>query len=301
MRPTLRQFEYILAVEQTGQFSLAAKKVNVSQPSLSAQIADAEDSLGIEIFRRGRQGAVATPAGLDVLEQARKILRDFEDLKESASGSGIFESRLKLGVLPSIGPYLLPRVVRALHRQHPMFRLVVREESTQDLEEGLRSGRLDMIISTPVDHPNSRQSLICQERFWIAVPQDDKLAEISGPVASQDLSGRTLLTVSPKHRLSHIVASLAEQVGGRISDDYEGTSLDAVRLMAAAGSGVAILPQIYASTEARRGPDLCLRLLSDSSIKRDLSLIQPFSREPRTGTDQLVEILKSEAAALISL
>ena len=190
--------------------------------------------------------------------------------------------------------------MRALHRQHPMFRLVVREESTQDLEEGLRSGRLDMIISTPVDHPNSRQSLICQERFWIAVPQDDKLAEISGPVASQDLSGRTLLTVSPKHRLSHIVASLAEQVGGRISDDYEGTSLDAVRLMAAAGSGVAILPQIYASTEARRGPDLCLRLLSDSSIKRDLSLIQPFSREPRTGTDQLVEILKSEAAALIS-
>jgi LysR family hydrogen peroxide-inducible transcriptional activator len=300
MRPTLRQLQYILAVEETGQFSLAANKLNVSQPSLSSQIAEAEEVLGVEVFKRGRNGATATTAGLDVLARTRKILRDVEDLKEAAKGSGIFESRLKLGVLPSIGPYLLPHVVRALHLRHPMFRLVVREESTQDLEEGLRTGRLDMIISTPEDHPNSQQSLICRERFWIAVPHDDELANHTGPVKPKELAGRTLLTIGSRHRLSHIVAGLASQAGGRISEDYEGTSLDAVRLMAAAGSGVAILPEIYASTEARRSSDLCLRAIASASVERNIALIQPLTREARAGTESLVEILISQASKLVS-
>ena len=97
-----------------------------------------------------------------------------------------------------------------------------------------------------------------------------------------------------------MVAGLAANAGGRVSDEYEGTSLDAIRLMAATGAGVAVLPSIYAATEARRGTDVKLYAINDRSARRDIALIQPLLPEARTGTDVLVEILKSEATRLLS-
>ena len=248
---------------------------------------------------RGRSGAKITPEGEEIVRRARLILRDHEDLRASVKGGGIFQGRLRLGVLPSIGPYLLPEVVRRLHKDHPSFRLVVREESTRDLDESLRSGRLDMIISTPEDHPGTRQTALFQERFWVATALDFTAAKTNGKVTLADLKGQTFLTLGPKHRLSHIVASLASRAGGRVSDEYEGTSLDAIRLMAATGAGVAILPQIYAVTEARRGTDVLLQYLDEADATRKIALIQPLLPEPRPGSDALAGVLLNVAKHLI--
>ena len=299
MRPSLRQLEYIVAVADTGRVGAASKLLNVSQPSLSAQLADVEADLGVTLFVRGRSGAKITPEGEEIVRRARLILKEHEDLRASVTGGGIFQGRLRLGVLPSIGPYLLPEVVRRLHRQHPDFRLVVREEATRDLDEGLRSGRLDMIISTPEDHPGTRQTKLFEERFWVASVHD--FAEHAGKDALvlDDLRGQTFLTLGPNHRLSHIVAQLAIRAGGRVSDEYEGTSLDAIRLMAGSGAGVAVLPEIYAVTEARRGTDVMLRFLDEPDARRNIVLIQPLLPEPRPGSDVLAAVLVTAAEHIL--
>jgi LysR family hydrogen peroxide-inducible transcriptional activator len=299
MRPTLRQLEYIVAVAETGRIGLAAAQLNVSQPSLSAQLSEVEADLGVTLFQRGRIGAKITPIGEEIARRARMILHDHQDLRSAAQGSGIFLGRLRLGVLPSIGPYLLPGVVQRLHAEHPSFRLVVREENTRDLGEGLRSGRLDMIISTPEDHPGAWHSHLFTERLWAAMALDQPLARNTGPVQLRALKDQTFLTLGTRHRLSHIVAGLASRAGGRVSDEYEGTSLDAIRLMAASGAGIAVLPSIYAATEARRGTDVSLRVLEHPTANRDIALIQPLLPEPRPGSDVLVEILQREATRIM--
>lgn len=301
MRPTLRQLEYIVAVAETGQVGLAAARLNVSQPSLSAQLAEVESDLGATLFQRGRAGAKVTPVGEEIVRRARQILHELQDLRAAAQGDGIFQGRLRLGVLPSIGPYLLPGVVRRLHEEHPSFRLIVREENTRDLDEGLRSGRLDMIISTPEDHPGSRNAHLFTERLWAATALDHPSSQKHDKVVLADLEGHTFLTLGAGHRLTHIVAGLAASTGGRVSDEYEGTSLDAIRLMAATGTGVAILPSIYASTEARRGTDVRLRILDDPAAQRDIALIQPLLPEPRPGSEVLAGILRNEAQSLLGV
>jgi len=301
MRPTLRQLEYIVAIAETGQVGLAARQLNVSQPSLSAQLAEVEADLGVTLFQRGRAGAKITPVGEEIVRRARQILHELQDLRAAARGGGIFQGRLRLGVLPSIGPYLLPGVVQRLHRDHPSFRLIVREESTRDLDEGLRSGRLDMIISTPEDHPGTRKAHLFTERLWAAVAHDNPISPRKDRFALADLEGQTLLTLGSTHRLSHIVAGLAASSGGRVSDEYEGTSLDAIRLMAATGAGIAILPSIYAATEARRGTDVSLYPVEDPTARRDIALIQPLLPDPRPGSEVLAEVLRSEAENILKL
>ncbi len=305
MRPTFRQLEYLVALADAGQVGLAAAKLNVSQPSLSAQLSEIETDLGVTLFYRSRSGAKITPAGEDVVRRARQILHALQDLRAAAQGGGIFHGRLRLGVLPSIGPYLLPAVVQRLHREHPSLRLIIREENTRDLDEGLRSGRLDMIISTPEDHPGMRETRLFTESLWAAMAFDHPLATLKSHTTSQalklsDLAGHVFLTLGAGHRLSHSVAGLATSAGGRVSDEYEGTSLDAIRLMAATGAGVAILPSIYAATEARRGTDVHLRALDTPAARRDIALIQPNLPDPRSGSDMLADILRSEAEIILA-
>ena len=129
MRPTLRQLQYLVAVAETGHFGDAAKSVNVSQPSLSAQIANMEAELGTVLVERGRHGALLTPKGEEAVRRARLILRDVEDLKSATRHEpGYLTGRLRLGVLPTIGPYLLPAATRRLHISYPELRFSVREE-----------------------------------------------------------------------------------------------------------------------------------------------------------------------------
>lgn len=299
MRPTLRQLEYILAVAETGHISQAADRLNVSQPSLSAQLADAEAELGTTLFHRSRAGSTPTAAGEEVIARARIVLDAMERLRDSVQRDSLFQGRLRLGVLPSIGPYLLPGVVQALHRDNPDFRLLIREEATRDLDAGLRDGRLDVAVSTPEDHPGLPQLPLFSEAFWIGLAEDHPLAQHSGPIPLTALAGEILLTIGQRHRLSHIVRGLAQTSGARVLDDYEGTSLDAIRLMAASGAGIAILPQIYAMTEARRGTDLVLRKLDHPTAQRDIVLVRSVMLDA-SDAETLAQTLRSSARAILA-
>jgi LysR family hydrogen peroxide-inducible transcriptional activator len=300
MKPSFRQLEYIVAVADLGGIGLAASTLNVSQPSLSAQLAEVEADLGVRLFDRGRAGAKPTPAGEEVVRRARTILREVQDLRAVAKGGALFQGRLRLGVLLSIGPYLLPDVVKRLHNENPDLRLILREESTRDLDEGLQSGRFDAIISTPEDHAAGQADPLFSEALWAALPDDHHLAGDETPIPLDALAGETFLTLGAGHRLSHIVTGLAARAGGRVSDEYEGTSLDAIRLMAVSGAGVAILPSIYAATEARRGMGLTLRRIEDPGAHRSIALIQRITPEPILGTEQLAQVLRQEAKQILA-
>ena len=126
MRPTLRQLQYLVAISETGRFNEAARRMNVSQPSLSAQVANMELELNTHLVERGRHGAIMTPAGEDVVRRARLILRQVEELKiASGADESTLSGRMRLGVIPSVGPYLLPNATKELHRMFPDLRLGV--------------------------------------------------------------------------------------------------------------------------------------------------------------------------------
>ncbi|MHA3979034.1 LysR substrate-binding domain-containing protein [Halovulum sp. GXIMD14794] len=297
MRPTLRQLEYVVTVQRLGRFGLAAEVLNVSQPSLSAQVAAIEEELGIRLFDRSRSGVQITAKGEEFVRRAQRILADVQDLRSAMTTALPFAGRLRLGVLPSIGPYLLPQAVRRIHKQQPDLRVIVREENTLDLEDGLKTGRFDAIISTPEDHPNSFQRRLFNERLSVAVATDDPLAARDA-IGAEDLTGRRLLTLDNGHRLSRIVYALAAASGGVVSDEYEGTSLDSILLMAATGAGVAVIPELFASRQARYREEVVVRELLMEDAHRDIALL--FRREgaPGEGHRLLTQTLRDVAGQL---
>ncbi|NOC46900.1 MULTISPECIES: hydrogen peroxide-inducible genes activator [Ruegeria] len=298
MRPTLRQLEYIVTVSRLGRFSLAAEVLNVSQPSLSTQIATVEQELGVRIFERNRGGIQVTAKGEEFILRAQKILAEVKDLRHAMSNDMPVGGRLRLGVLPSIGPYLLPQAIKQVHRIRPGLRIAVREENTLDLEQGLKSGRFDLILSTPEDHPNTVQHRLFNEPLWVAVAVDDVLARDLQGVSATDLQNRIFLTLDQSHRLSRIVYALAAECGGVVSDEYEGTTLDSIVLMAASGVGVAVLPDLYARRQGIYRDEVRLRPLSIANANRDIALLARSSETPPPGQNVLTDSLRTSARSM---
>jgi len=270
--------EYLVAIADTGTFSAAAKQTFVSQPSMSAQIKDMEAHIGMALLERGRHGALLTPIGEEIVSRARIILRQVEEMKVlGREAEGTLAGRIKLGVLPTVGPYLLPQATRRLHRAYPDLRLFVREERTLDLQDHLSTGYFDAIISTPEDHPDTRTIPIVKENIYICIAPDDPLADSREPVAMQDLEGREFLTLGHGHKFATVVKNIASHANATTSGEYEGTSLDAIRQMAAMGGSVAILPSLYAISEAKRDPQLIVRPINHPLAQRQISLIWRYS------------------------
>ncbi len=298
MRPTLRQMEYVVTIHRLGRFGLAAELLNVSQPSLSAQLAAIENELGVVLFERGRMGVRTTAKGEDCVKHAQKILSAVEDLRHKMQSTSPFDGRLKLGVLPSLAPYLLPRVVKRIHQKQPDLRIIVREESTKTLETGLKAGEFDAIISTPEDHPNTIQHSLFQEPFWIAAATDDPILAQDGPIDITQLTNRRLLTLDNGHRLAKIVYDLAAQVNATVSDDFEGTSLQSVLLMAATGAGIGIIPELFARQNMREREEICVRPINAPDIARRIAVLFRTGTPEHDGHQLLIECLRDSAAHL---
>ena len=292
--------QYVVAVAETGRFGEAARQLNVSQPSLSAQLAEVEAHLGITLVERGRGGAMLTPKGEDFVRRARAVLRQVEDLKAAMHQEpGRLAGRIRLGVLPSIGPYLLPSAVKHLHAMHPDLKLGVRDENTLELDAGLKDGRLDTIISTSQDHQGSASASLFHEDMWICTANDDVLGQEDGPVALSALAGRTLLSLAYGHRQSIIVRQLADLAEASVSAEYEGTSLDALRQMAAMGTGVAILPSLYAVCEASRDQNLVLRRIDHPVARREISMIWRDTSPLAANFEDLATVMADVASGLL--
>lgn len=292
--------EYLVAIADTGTFGEAAKRTFVAQPSLSAQIQDMELHIGAPLLERGRHGALLTPLGEDMVARARIVLRQVEEMKVlGREAEGTLAGRVKLGVLPTVGPYLLPLATRRLHRAYPELRLAVREERTVDLQDHLSSGQFDLIISTPEDHPDTKCIPLVRENIYICMAPDDPLATSRDPVNLSDLAGREFLTLGYGHKFTTVVQNLATRAGATTSGEYQGTSLDAIRQMASMGGGIAVLPSLYSISEAKRDDQLIVRPINHPLAQRQISLIWRYASPLASKFEKVGEVFQSVAEEIM--
>lgn len=253
--PTLKQLRYFSVLAETGHYRRAAERVGVTQPSLSLQIDNLEQVLRLKLVERGRAGAVLTPAGREVLASARRILSDVsalvdasETLKTGMAGT------IRLGASPTLGPYVLPNVAQRLHETYPSLRLFIREDAPRGLVRDLLSGRHDLILTQlPVHSTDVTIRRLFAEPLHLAVARDHPLAGREN-IDDRDLAGENILTLSSGFTMHEQISALAHDVGARLREDYEGTSLDALRQMVAMGMGLTFLPALYVKSEVSR-PD----------------------------------------------
>ncbi|MGB3409360.1 MAG: hydrogen peroxide-inducible genes activator [Jannaschia sp.] len=272
--PTLQQFRYLVAVAETLHFRRAAESVHVTQPTLSAQLRELEEKLGVQLVERSRSGVTLTPVGLDIAARARRVLRDVADISTVArTGSNPFASTMRVGVVGSLGSYFLPLVIPTLHATYPALKFYVREGLAADLMARLRDGALDLLFfPLPVEESALQSTPLFHEPLLVVMPSDHALAA-QAVVARADLRGETVMTLETGHRLHDTVAELAAETGAHLSLDYEGTSLDTLRQMVATGLGLSVLPALYVRSEVARERLVVARPLSEPQPGRDIGMV----------------------------
>jgi LysR family hydrogen peroxide-inducible transcriptional activator len=217
---------------------------------VSGQLRALERRLGVQLVERSRAGVVLTPLGREVAERARAVLRDVDGIVDLAKhGQSMLDGTLRLGVSPTVGPYVLPHIVSGLHHSHPNLKLYVREELPPAIFSELEEGRLDMLLMPmPVNSADITAVRLFREPILIVVPAAHPIA--AKPVVDhEDLKGETVLSLEREHRLQDQMRGLCEECGAHLSPDYEGTSLDTVRKMVGMGMGVSFMPALYVKSE----------------------------------------------------
>jgi len=271
---SLRQLQYAVAVADTRSFRRAAQQCGVSQPSLSAQLAQLEGALGVRLFERDRRRVLLTPAGEELIERARRVLVDADDLVDAARRLGDpLAGTLSIGVIPTISPYLLPAAAPAIRRAHP--RLTVRwlEDKTETLARDLHAGRLDaalLALEADLGGPLQRE-VIGRDPFVLAAPRKHPLAKPTRPANMSELRGAHLLLLDDGHCLRD--QALAVCSGARTEElAFRATSLPTLAQMVSAGAGVTLLPRMAVATESRRA-QLAVRPIADERAFRTLALV----------------------------
>lgn len=269
---TLRQLQYAVAVAERRSFRAAAAECHVSQPSLSAQVAELERGLGVRLFDRDRRRVLPTAAGEVVLARARALLVAADDLADAARRHGDpLAGTLRLGILPTIAPYLLPEIAPAIRRHLPRLSVLWTEDRTEALVHAVETGSLDgALVAREAELGDLAQAPIVADPFVLAVPASHPLAAGHGPVRADALRGERVLLLEDGHclraqALEVCSAARAEELG------FRATSLPTLVQMVGAGAGVTLLPLMAADVERRRA-DLRVRAFAAPAPSRTVVL-----------------------------
>ena len=270
-RPTHRQLEYLVALGETGHFGEAARRCNVSQPTLSVQVALLEKQLGATLIERMPGQVAPTPVGAEIIAAARVVLLGLDEIRAlAASSKGNLGGSLRLGVVSSFGPYFLPYLLPELHREHRDLKVYIREDRPRLLERAVLEGETDCALGQIPDQEELFAFRhICRERIYLGVPKEHPLARLQRvPVSA--LKGERLLTLGPGHRLLDDVRQLATISGAMLAEDYEGSSLDALRQMVSIEMGLSLFPELYVRSEFAREQNVRLLTLDGWSGERQI-------------------------------
>jgi LysR family hydrogen peroxide-inducible transcriptional activator len=272
-RPSNRQLEYFVAVCESGHFGAAAKACNVSQPTLSAQLKLLEQQLGAALVERDYSGARPTPAGTSILPLARSILASLDELVVAAGArSAALGGLIHLGVASTFGPYFLPYFLPGLHKRFPDLEVYVREDRPVALAAALEERSVDCIM-TPLPLPPNRFEVValCEEDILLGVPARHPIAKFD-KIEPRMLAGENLLTLGHGYRLYTNVKALADASNATLREDYEGTSLDAIRQMVSIGMGFSLFPELYVRSEFRRERNVVLHSIDRWPMVRTICL-----------------------------
>jgi LysR family hydrogen peroxide-inducible transcriptional activator len=285
---SFKQLRALIAVSDELHFRRAADRIHVSQPALSAQIKDLEIRLGVQLLERNRSRVLLTPVGKDVVERARAILRDVEELIEFAGRTQRkFTGTIRIGSLPTVGPYLLPPIIPEIHDRYPALKLYIRDGLQDPLLAGLDTGQFDaLIVPVPVADLAFHVETLFQEPFEVAMAHDHPLGN-RRVLEHGDLRDQDVLVLEPGHRLREQVVKICEQSQANVLSAYEGTSLDAIRQMVAADMGIAFLPSLYVRSEVRPGGGVVVRPIRKRVPSRTIGMIW---RQNTARHEELLEI-----------
>jgi LysR family hydrogen peroxide-inducible transcriptional activator len=264
---TLRQLRYLSALVKHGHFGRAAEACAVTQPALSMQIRDLERTLGVAVVERRPGDVMLTDVGREIARRGDDVLTASRDLVDFARHrSGLLTGRLTLGVIPSLAPYLLPRILPLLQSRFPELRLELRETQTRQLIEDLKSGALDAaMLALPVAEPDIDAMALFEDLFLLAVPATDPRKE-NARVPAEDIDQSRLILLEDGHclrdqALAFCASAARTGTASRgVATVFGASSLNTVMQMVAGGYGVTLIPQIAADVERRDGRVKFLRL-----------------------------------------
>jgi LysR family hydrogen peroxide-inducible transcriptional activator len=241
----LKDLQYLVAVADTKHFGRAAERCFVSQPTLSAQLKKLEEYLGVQLIERAPKRVSLTVAGEEIVERARRIIEAGDEIVELAKGHrDPLAGRLKLALLPTIGPYLLPNVAGKLRKGLPRLELMLYEYQTDLMLEKLHSGEIDVgILALPVQMDGLDSCVLYKEPFMVALPANHKLSSRAS-IRVEDLRNETLLLLEDGHCLRDQALEICASTGLHEKQDFRATSLETLRQMVAAGVGITLLPEL---------------------------------------------------------
>jgi LysR family hydrogen peroxide-inducible transcriptional activator len=269
---TLRQLRYFEALSRHLHFGRAAEECAVSQPALSQQIQDLEADLGAGLIERSRSGVRLTPTGREVAARAQAVLRSVEDLAAFARHSGrTLDGRLRLGVIPSIAPYLLPRILPSLQTRYPGLDLEIRESQTRGLLDDLGEGRLDVVlIALPSGRGDFEELTLFDDPFVLAT-RADRAAPGSASIGDV-IAGERLLLLEEGHCLRDQALALCGASNPDLRTQLGATSLTTILQMVAGGYGVTLLPAMSVELETRNNPHVAVRRFAAPEPHRRIGL-----------------------------
>ncbi|AWJ92410.1 hydrogen peroxide-inducible genes activator (plasmid) [Azospirillum baldaniorum] len=293
--PTLRQLHYLVAVVDRCHFGKAAEACLVSQSTLSAGIQELENLLGAPLLERTRRTVLPTPLGREIADRARTVLKGAEELVDMArSVEDPMSGPLHLGVIPTIGPFLIPRVMPALRDSFPKLKLFLREDQTARLLDRLESGELDAaILALPYPSGDVESIDIAEDRFSVVCTPEHRLSDVTTPRPS-DVALDDLLLLEDGHCLRDHALAACSMEGARQSAAFQGTSLHTLVQMVANGLGVTLLPQMALDSGILRGLDVVVRPLGGERPFRRIGLVWRRTSGRKETFRQLAAALKTE-------
>lgn len=250
---TIRQMRYFDALATTRHFGRAAELANITQPALSTQIMEMESHLGVKLVERGRGAALLTPRGEEILRQVRLILAQVGELERTAQQSrGLLDGRVRLGIIPTVAPYLVPHLVPSLRKAYPQAQIELREAVTDHLIADLGEGRLDAVVAAlPIDAAFVRTRPLLTDRFFMAMAENDREVILS-PLTEAEVDTDRLLLLEEGHCLRDQALEVCGVAEKRSLVNIGATSMTTLLQMVAYDMGMTLIPEMAIPTEAAR-------------------------------------------------
>ncbi len=270
----LRDLKYLVALMDHKHFGRAAEACFVSQPTLSTQIKKLEDELGVVLVERNPRHVMLTDVGVEIASRARLVLDEVNQMRELARRTRDPEAgTVRLGIFPTLAPYLLPHVVPQIRKRFPKLLLLLTEEKTEELLRRVRDGRLDAaVVALPIGDATLHEEFLFEERFLLAMPEDHPLARRKKIVAA-DLEDQQLLLLEDGHCLREQALAVCRLSGADEQSGFRATSLETLRQMVGSGVGITLLPALSVQPPVAPMPGLKLLRFSDNAPSRRIALV----------------------------
>lgn len=289
----LRDLRYLIALADQRHFGRAAEACHVSQPTLSTQLKKLEDELGVQLIERAPRQVMLTPAGRDILERARRVIAEVEQMHETARRAADPEAgSVRLGLFPTLGPYLLPHVVPNIRKQFPRLELLLVEEKTEIVLQMLREGRLDAaVLALPLHEDGLEMQILFDEPFLLALPNEHPLAK-QRELKLAELSEQHLLLLEDGHCLRDQALEVCQLAGAGEKEGFRATSLETLRQMVAAGVGITLLPMLAVKPPVPASDSIRLLPFRDPAPTRKLALVWRRSSAMTGFLRKLADVLR---------